>query len=389
VTRRKVSGFTFRPGGRGCAPVLIAGLLCAGIVAAVPFAARAKTTERTISLYNVHTKERLTVTFKRNGVYNPEALVKINHLMRDWRADRKIRMDPGLIDLIWELHKELGSKKPVHLISGFRSLATNNMLRRRGRGAAKRSMHIQGKAADVFFPDVPVKRLREAALVHQHGGVGYYPRAHTRGFVHIDTGSVRHWPRMSPTLLARLIENHKRTKPGSTKPHNAKPARSGPMVLAGFEKRPALKVRPARAPSKPTVVAALAPVPKPRLKPNFTPAIERVAMAPRPKAKPKATVLASFAPSVSVPFLRRLRPGDTAATRQPVANGATPPLPSAQSGGTQLKGGTVVASRGVTVNRSRKGNLLMSVHVWSAPRAKVQASTPMRLRAVGPKISSL
>ena len=113
-------------------------------------------------------------------------------------------MDPELIDLVWTLHETLGSKEPVKLICGYRSASTNNSLRRRGGGQAKNSQHILGKAADIQFPDVPVKTLRNSALVQEWGGVGYYPTSGVP-FVHVDTGRVRMWPRMARLELAALF----------------------------------------------------------------------------------------------------------------------------------------------------------------------------------------
>ena len=120
---------------------------------------------RTLSMYEIHTKEILTVTYKRNGKYDQEALKKLNHFMRDWRANEATTMDPALIDLIWTLHQQLGSQQPIHLVSAFRSAKTNASLRKKGGGQAKKSQHIQGRAADIHFPDVPVKALRNSALV--------------------------------------------------------------------------------------------------------------------------------------------------------------------------------------------------------------------------------
>ena len=160
--------------------------------------------DRTISMYNIHTQERITVTFKRNGKYVPEGLQQLNHFMRDWRRNMEIKMDPALIDLIWELHEELGSKEPVHLICGYRSSATNENLRRTVGGQARNSRHITGQASDLMFPDVPLKQLRYSALIRERGGVGYYP-ASGLPFVHVDTGNVRHWPRMARPELAILF----------------------------------------------------------------------------------------------------------------------------------------------------------------------------------------
>ena len=159
--------------------------------------------DRTLSIYNIHTKETVTATFKRNGEYDKDGLTRLNHVMRDWRIDQATEMDPELIDLLWELHTELQATEPIHLISGYRSKKTNNMLRRTRGGQARRSQHTLGKAADVHFPGVPVKRLRNAALIRERGGVGYYPRSGIP-FVHVDTGRVRHWPRIPAKQLAAI-----------------------------------------------------------------------------------------------------------------------------------------------------------------------------------------
>ena len=59
-----------------------------------------------------------------------------------------------------------------------------------GRGVARRSLHMDGKAIDVRLADVKTSVLRDAALELQRGGVGYYRQS---DFVHVDTGRVRTW----------------------------------------------------------------------------------------------------------------------------------------------------------------------------------------------------
>ena len=159
---------------------------------------------RIISIHNIHTKETLTVTYKQNGRYIKSAMKKIDHIMRDWRRNESRVMRKDLIDLLWDVHNQLGSRKPIYLISGYRSLKTNNKLRKTRGGQAKRSRHILGMAADVHFPDIPIRELRDSALIRQKGGVGYYP---TSGlpFVHMDVGRVRHWPRIARPQLAKLF----------------------------------------------------------------------------------------------------------------------------------------------------------------------------------------
>lgn len=166
---------------------------------------------RTLSLYHVNTKESLTVTYKVNGRYIPSALSKINYLLRDWRRNEVIRIDPRTIDLMWELHADLGSTRPVHIICGYRSPKTNSFLKRIGRNVARKSQHMVGKAIDLYFPDVATSKIRNSAMVRQVGGVGYYGSSNTGGFVHIDSGHVRHWPRISSSLMAQIMRDGRRT----------------------------------------------------------------------------------------------------------------------------------------------------------------------------------
>jgi uncharacterized protein YcbK (DUF882 family) len=159
---------------------------------------------RTLRLYHVHTRESLVVTYKRNGRYLPSAMAQLDHFFRDWRTNTVVSMSGETIDLLWQLHNELGSKQPINVISGFRSAQTNALLKRIGRQVATRSEHLSGRAIDVQFPDVPLKLLRNRALAHQAGGVGYYPNG-KGGFVHLDSGRVRHWPDIGRTDLAEIL----------------------------------------------------------------------------------------------------------------------------------------------------------------------------------------
>ena len=163
---------------------------------------------RTISFHNLHTGEDLTVTFKRDGRYDEAALQKINWIMRDWRRDEPIKMDPHLIDLVWEAQREAGGKAPIQIICGYRAPATNAMLRARSRGVAQFSQHMLGKAMDFFLADVPLAKLREVGLRLQRGGVGFYPTSGSP-FVHLDTGNVRHWPKMTRDQLAKVFPDGK------------------------------------------------------------------------------------------------------------------------------------------------------------------------------------
>jgi len=172
------------------------------------FAVSAHAETRTLKLYNTHTHERDTIIFKRNGKFDRAGLAKVNHMLRDWRRDEPTKMDPELVDLIWEVYRQSGSDDYIHIVSAYRSPATNGMLRKRSRGVAKNSQHIRGKAMDFFIPDVPLAKLRAIGLRLEVGGVGFYPTSGSP-FVHMDTGSVRHWPRMTRKQLVAVFPNGK------------------------------------------------------------------------------------------------------------------------------------------------------------------------------------
>ena len=108
---------------------------------------------RTISLHHMHTDEDLTITYKVDGRYDEEALKKIDYELRDWRRDETIHMDPRLIDLVWEVHRDVGSTDPIQVVCGYRSPETNAMLRQRSSGVAKFSQHTLGKAIDFYIGD--------------------------------------------------------------------------------------------------------------------------------------------------------------------------------------------------------------------------------------------
>src|ERR1700727_694255 len=163
---------------------------------------------RKIMLSNQHTNESGSFTFMVNGVYDSGTLDKLNYFCRDWRLNEPTKMDPHLFDIIWEVYRESGSSQPIDVLSAYRSPQTNAMLRRRSRQVAEHSQHMQGKAIDAHFLDVSTGRIRDVAMRAQAGGVGFYPTGNTP-WVHIDSGSVRYWPKMSRDALTRLFPDGK------------------------------------------------------------------------------------------------------------------------------------------------------------------------------------
>ena len=144
-----------------------------------------------LAFVNTHTSESLRVVYRDGPRYLTDALARIDHLLRDHRTNEVHPIDPALLDQLNRLASLLGvGIDPYHVISGYRSPRSNAMLAGRSGGVAKKSLHMSGQAIDIRVPDVPLARVREAALSMKAGGVGYYPRS---DFVHLDTGRIRQW----------------------------------------------------------------------------------------------------------------------------------------------------------------------------------------------------
>ena len=183
-------------------------LFLAALFTAFGVMSPAQAETRSLRIYHVHSGEKAEITFKRNGVYLTDGLRKLNFILRDWRRNEPTKMDPKLFDAVWEVYQKTGSRGYISVVGGYRSAATNSMLRKRSKGVAEKSQHIRGKAMDFFIPGVSLKKLRYLGLQRQAGGVGYYPRSGSP-FVHFDVGSVRHWPKMSRSELMAVFPSGK------------------------------------------------------------------------------------------------------------------------------------------------------------------------------------
>ena len=141
-------------------------------------------------------------------------------------------MDRRLFDILWEVYRDVDGKQPINIISAYRSPKTNAMLRRRSKGVARFSQHMLGHAMDFFIPEIPLEQIRAAGLRLQRGGVGFYPTSGSP-FVHLDTGSIRHWPRMTHDQLARVFPDGRTVH----LPSNGGPLKGYELARADIEKR--------------------------------------------------------------------------------------------------------------------------------------------------------
>ncbi len=324
--------------------------------------------ERALKLYNLHTHEKATIVFKRDGVYDQAGLDKLNEFLRDWRKEKVIKMDPHLFDLVWEVYRESDSHDYINVICGYRSPATNAMLRRRSNGVAQNSLHMQGKALDFAIPDVSLAKLRVIGLRLQEGGVGFYPTSGSP-FVHMDTGNVRHWPRMSRQQLVEVFPNgHTLHIPSDGKP------------LPGYEQ--ALAAYKARKAAGGTIAVANLNPPKPSVAPDRTaPTVVASAAnpdesrdngkAPTAVPAPHRAVAVAVASYSTVPApLPRLAPRDSAPL---VVADAAPPAPAPSHG---LDFNTVATSPSPIVPGIDFG----SPQTWSPPTVPAALAAAMAER---------
>ena len=145
---------------------------------------------RSLSFLNTHTGESISAVYWEDGAYVAEGLARIDRVLRDHRTGGVVPIDRGLLDVLHALRTDLRTRSPFHVISCYRSPVTNAGLRARGRAVAKKSLHMEGKAADVRLPGVRLDDLHRAAVARKAGGVGYYDGP---SFVHVDVGRIRYW----------------------------------------------------------------------------------------------------------------------------------------------------------------------------------------------------
>lgn len=188
MTNRRAAGVAVAPGAlrRPGRRRLLAGLACLPLQG---FAQLLPETPRTLALHHLHTDERLSVTYFAGGEYLPEAIIRIETVLRDFRTGELHAIDVQLLDTLSAL-SQLCGQSTFEVISGYRSPATNAQLHAKTDGVAAKSLHVEGRAIDVRLRGLDTAQLREAALTLARGGVGYYAQSN---FVHLDTGRVRSW----------------------------------------------------------------------------------------------------------------------------------------------------------------------------------------------------
>lgn len=147
---------------------------------------------RAISFLNVNTGESWNGVYWRDGKIDEAASKALARILRDHRSGVLARVNVPLLDALWRVGNRLDTGEPWRVLSAYRTARSQNQIRRVEKTAARRSMHVQGRAVDVTMTDRSAKSIAAVARREKIGGIGDYGR---RGFVHIDTGPYRTWRR--------------------------------------------------------------------------------------------------------------------------------------------------------------------------------------------------
>lgn len=145
-----------------------------------------------INLYNIHTKEKISIFYQNEKLY-PNQEKKISKFLRDWRKNESVLHETKLFNNLYKILKKTNNlNKKIDVICGYRNSKTNKQLQKRSKNkeVAEKSHHTLGKAIDFSIRKTNMKKVFNQIKRMKLGGVGYYTK---NNFIHIDTGRVRFW----------------------------------------------------------------------------------------------------------------------------------------------------------------------------------------------------
>ena len=152
---------------------------------------------RVLSVVRPQSGERARLLYWKDGEVIDSAYQELCHLMRDVNGKETAPIDPKLFETLWGTQAFIaryGIEQPLEILSGYRTAASNTKLIEAGVPAARQSLHIEGKAADIRIANLNAEVLGGLVRSFRQGGVGYYYRAGPRGgWIHADTGLKRTW----------------------------------------------------------------------------------------------------------------------------------------------------------------------------------------------------
>lgn len=152
---------------------------------------------RTLSVVRPASGERAKVLYWQDGEILDSAYQELCHVLRDVNGKATAPIDPKLLETLWGTQAFLGRyglDQPLEILSGYRTPASNKGLIEAGVPAARQSLHLTGRAADIRVSNLNEEVLGGLIRSFRQGGVGYYYRSGARGgWIHTDTGLNRTW----------------------------------------------------------------------------------------------------------------------------------------------------------------------------------------------------
>lgn len=94
-----------------------------------------------------------------------------------------VKIDPRLVGMLQALRDRVAA--PINVTSGFRTVKRNKAV-----DGVKGSLHLIGKAADIWCPTKKPRSLATHARAVGFPAVGIYT---AKGFIHVDLGKARSW----------------------------------------------------------------------------------------------------------------------------------------------------------------------------------------------------
>lgn len=152
---------------------------------------------RVLEVARPASNERAKLLYWKDGEVIDSAYQELCHLLRDVNGKQTAPIDPKLLETLWGTQAfvaRYGIDHPLEILSGYRTRASNTRLIEAGVPAARQSLHIEGRAADIRIPDLNAEVLGSLVRSFRKGGVGFYYRPGARGgWIHADTGMNRTW----------------------------------------------------------------------------------------------------------------------------------------------------------------------------------------------------
>lgn len=123
-------------------------------------------------------------TYHNGLMADAAAMAELSRVLADSHTGEVRPFDPDAIEIVWEMGRRLQIQEFV-VLSGYRTIATNRAVH-----GAGDSQHLRAAALDLHIPAAKFQQFGDTARKLARGGVGLYP---DQGFIHLDSGPVRHW----------------------------------------------------------------------------------------------------------------------------------------------------------------------------------------------------